>query len=228
MLADVGGVIERCHCPTTGRIGTFDIVGRPCLLSKSESSKRSTLYTIEAVSLNRPEDTIKSWIGINQNASNRYVEYYLKNGGFGNMIDVRGKVLREKVLGKSKLDFLVNNTYLEVKTPLQDIQLPIPEYVNVRKSLPLSDTSRMVKHMIDLANSLQMNQRAIMLLVFLYDNPGFKVISRSTNYQEVFDVVQSSLSRGVEMWQANFEITPLGVRLLKYFPLTLQEINVGR
>lgn len=224
MFVEINGVTERCHCPTTGRIGTFEIIGRPCLLSRSENLTRSTRYTVEAVSLNRPEDKIKSWIGINQNASNRYVEYYLNNGGFKEMIHVGGKVLREKVLGKSKLDFLVGDTYLEVKTPLQDIQLPIPEYVNIRKVSPFSDTSRLVRHMTDLANSLQTNQRAIILLVFLYDNPGFRVISRSTNYQKVFGVVQSSLSKGVEMWQANFEVTTDKVKLSKYFPLTLSEI----
>ncbi len=226
MSVEIDNVVERCHCPTTGRIGNFEIMGRPCLLSQSENSTRSTRYTVEAISLNRPEDKMKSWIGINQNASNRYVEYYLNNGGFKDMIHVRGKVLREKVLGKSKLDFLVDDTYLEVKTPLQDIQLPIPEYVNIRRVSPFSDTSRLVKHMTDLANSLQTNQRAIILLVFLYDNPGFKVISRSINYREVFKVVQSSISKGVEMWQANFKITAEKVKLSRYFPLTLSEISL--
>ncbi len=226
MFVEIDGVEERCHCPTTGRIGTFDIAGRPCLLSSNENPHRSTRYTVEAISLNRPEDEEKSWIGINQNASNRYVEYYLNNGGFKDMIHVESEVMREKMLGKSKLDFLVDNTYLEVKTPLQDIQLSIPEYVKIRKTSLFSSTTRMVKHMSDLANSLKTNQRAIMLLVFLYDNPGFKVISRSTNYQEVFKVVQSSLAEGVEIWQANFKITPEQIELSRYFPLTLQEMSI--
>ena len=53
-------------------------------MSKSSDSKRKTLFTVEAVSLDRPEDTDKSWIGINQNAANRYVEHFLTNGGFKN------------------------------------------------------------------------------------------------------------------------------------------------
>ncbi len=224
MSVDINGVEQRCHCPTTGRIGTFDITGRPCLLSGSENPNRSTRYTVEAISLNRLEDENKSWIGINQNTVNRYVEYCLNCGEFRHMISVREKVLREQMLGFSKLDFLVDNTYLEVKTPLQDIQLPIPEYVKIRKTSPLTYTDRLKKHITDLANSLQTNQRAIMLIVFMYDNPGFKVISRSTNSQEVYNTVNSSVSKGVEIWQANFKITPEEVVLSKYFPLTLSEI----
>jgi DNA-binding sugar fermentation-stimulating protein len=65
-------------------------------LSKSPDPSRKTPYTVEAVSLNRLEDTAKSWIGINQNAANRYVGHYLENGGFGDMVAAGGAVHREK------------------------------------------------------------------------------------------------------------------------------------
>ncbi|MDR0249375.1 MAG: hypothetical protein LBI44_06965 [Oscillospiraceae bacterium] len=72
MSVEAGGEVVACHCPTTGRIGNIELGGRPCLLSKSTDPSRKTPYTVEAVSLNRPEDAAKSWIGINQNAANRY------------------------------------------------------------------------------------------------------------------------------------------------------------
>ena len=68
MLIDVAGETVSCHCPTTGRIGKIDLSGRPCLLSESTNPERKTPYTVEAISLNRPEDAGKKWIGINQNA----------------------------------------------------------------------------------------------------------------------------------------------------------------
>lgn len=206
-----------CHCPTTGRIGNIDVKGRPCLLSKSTDPKRKTPYTVEAVSLNKIEDLKKEWIGINQNAINRYVEHYLLNGGFSNMIGIENQVRRETFLGSSKLDFLVGNTYLEVKTPLQHLQIDIPKHVLTKKSAPFSSTERFIKHITELASSLKNHERAILLNCFIYDNPGFQIIEKSTHYEEVKIVVDNSLKAGVELWQANFKITDKGIKLIKYF-----------
>ena len=56
-----------------------------------------------------------------------------------------------------------------------------------------------------------------MLTCFIYDNPGFRIIEKSTKYDEVKEVVDNSISKGVETWQANFKITPTGVTLDRYF-----------
>jgi sugar fermentation stimulation protein A len=221
MLVDIGSEEFSCHCPTTGRIGTIDVSGRPCLLSKAADPNRKTPYTVEAISLNRPEDSEKSWIGINQNAANRYVEHYLVNGGFAEMVGTGNPVKREQFLGISKLDFLVGNTYLEVKTPLQQLQIALPDYVKTKKSAPFSSTDRFVKHITELANSIKGHERAILLTCFIYDNPGFEVIERSTNYEQVSAAVKKSTESGVEIWQANFQITPDGVTLEKYFKTNL-------
>jgi sugar fermentation stimulation protein A len=221
ITVNVGGKIAACHCPTTGRIGNIELNGRPCLLSKSSDPSRKTPYTVEAVSLNRPSDVRKSWIGINQNAVNRYVEHYLTNGGLAKMIGNGGAVRREQFLGISKLDFLIGNTYLEVKTPLQTLQIDIPDYVKTKKTAPLSSTNRFVKHIEELANSLQSRQRAILLICFLYDNPGFKVIERSANYEQVRAAVSKVMAAGVEMWQANFAVSPKDVKLAKYFRISV-------
>jgi len=167
--------------------------------------------------LNRPEDFNKSWIGINQNAINRYVEHYLVNGGFKAMVGTDNEVLREKFLGISKLDFIVGTTYLEVKTPLQHLQIKYPEYIKTKKVTPFSSTDRFKKHIIELGKSLQRHQRAILLTCFIYDNPGFEVIEKSANYEDVKAAVDRSIELGVEMWQANFEIQQEGVRLVQYF-----------
>jgi sugar fermentation stimulation protein A len=218
---NVNGKETFCHCPTTERIGDIELAGRPCLLSKSVSSSRKTPYTVEAVSLNRPDDTRKLWIGINQNAANRYVEHYLDNGGFSKMVGRGEPIQREQFLGASKLDFLIGNTYLEVKTPLQTLQVKIPDYINRKKTTPLSSTGRFIKHMTELANSLKSHQRAILLLCFLYNNPGFKPVEKSVNTKQVSKAVKKAAKSGVETWQVNFNITPNGVELVKYFELPL-------
>ena len=219
MLVEIDGNICSCHSPTTGRVGNIELGGRPCLLSKSNNPNRKTPYSVEAVSLNRPEDTEKSWIGINQNAANRYVEHYLKNDGFVDMVGTGLDVRREVFLGESKLDFLAGDTYIEVKTPLQHLQISIPDHVKTKKVTPFSSTDRFVRHITELADSLQNHQRAILLTCFIYDNPHFEVIERSTNYAEVSATVEQAKKKGVEMWQVNFKITPDYVRLDKNFKL---------
>lgn len=219
MFCEIDGIEYSCHCPTTGRIGNLEVSGLPCLLSKSNDSKRKTPFTVEAISLNRPEENNKSWIGINQNAANRYVEYFLINGAFKDMVDIQSTVLREQFLGVSKLDFLVGDIYLEVKTPLQHLQIEYPDHIRTKKVAPFSSTDRLVKHITELGNSLQNNQRAILLNCFFYNNPGFVASQKSTNYEEVKAAFERSIALGVETWQANFEMTAESVRLIRYFKM---------
>ena len=189
-------------------------------MSKSDDPKRKTPYTVEAVSLDLPKSKEKSWIGINQNAANRYVENALVEGLFFDMVSGYDSVLREQVLGSSKLDFLVGNTYIEVKTPLLSIQLPYPEHIKTKKTGKFSSTERFVKHINELAGSLANQERAILLVCFIYNNPGFKVEVRSTNSDFVESEVQKCISKGIEIWQVNFSISKDGVRLTKYFDIT--------
>lgn len=219
MLVDYGGETQSFHCPTTGRIGNIDVSGRPCLVSLARGEGRKTAGTVEVVSLARPEDAGKDWVGINQNAANRYVEHFLRNGGFSDIVGTghENDVRREVFLGESKLDFLVGDVYLEVKMPLQHLQVEVPEWVRTKKVAPFSSTGRMQRHVGELAKSLESHQRAVLLTCFIYDNPGFEVVEKSTNYDEVKAEMDAAQERGVEIWQANFELMPERVRLDRCF-----------
>ena len=213
------------HCPTTGRIGNLDVAGLPCLVSMAYGEGRKTAGTVEAVSLSRTDDAHKEWIGINQNAANRYVEHYLRCGGLAHAVggafgEARDDVRREVFLGQSKLDFLVGDAFLEVKTPLQQLQVDVPAWVKTKKRTPFSSTGRMQRHVGELAASLADHQRAVLLTCFVYDNPGFQVIERSTNYEQVSATMANAQARGVEAWQANFRITPERVTLQRVAPLS--------
>lgn len=221
MAVSVDDQEVQCHCPTKGRIGNIDVIGRPCLLSPSKDPRRKTKYTVEAISLNQPADEKKEWIGINQNAANRYVEHYLKKGAFEDIIGKVDSVRREVFLGDSKLDFLADDTYIEVKTPLQFLQIEIPDHVKTKKATPFSSTDRMTRHMKELADSLEHYHKAVLLVVFLYDNPGFRVVEKSTKWKEVSKTVRDCVSKGVEIWQANFRIDEKGVVLQKLFPINV-------
>lgn len=207
MEVEVDGKVHDCHCPTTGRIG--DIVFRdiPCLLSKSKDTTRKTLYTVEAISLDLQSDNNKSWIGINQNAANRYVEHFLRTGQLSSMVKNGDIVEREQKLGNSKLDFLVGNTYIEVKTPLTKLQIEIKDHIATKKAIEFNSYERFIKHISELAGSLKENERAILLNCFIYENPGYRVPNKNKYSNYIKDVVQASIIQGIEIWQINFKIT---------------------
>lgn len=220
MDVDFGnGEVVRCHCPAVSRIGGLDLTGRPCLVSDSHNPKRKLPLTVEAYSLARPGDAATPWIGINQNASNRYVEHFLREGAFAAITGPVTSVQREVPLGGSRLDFLVNgNLYLEVKTPLVQMQTAIPDYVPRLPEVPFSSTERALRHLRELAASLARNERAVILYCLYYDNFGFRFY-HGTTYDEVLATVDACRAAGVELWQADFEVAPEGVALRNYYEL---------
>ncbi|MET7339182.1 DNA/RNA nuclease SfsA [Nonomuraea sp. NPDC005650] len=221
---EAGGEVVGCHCPTTGRIGDLVLDGLPCLLSRSRSSSRKTPYTVEAVSVDTPENPEPAWIGINQNAANRYVEQALISRLLPGIVTA-DTVRREQVLGRSRLDFLVNDdTYIEVKTPLDNLQVTLGDHVRTRPRAPLDATDRMVRHLGELGRSLAAHQRAIMLVCFLYDNPGFQVVE-SSRHNWVKAQVAEALRQGVEIWQVNFRLDTTGVRVIGHHELTQQFLH---
>jgi sugar fermentation stimulation protein A len=218
---DLDGTVHSCHCPTTGRIGNLSLDGLPCLLSRSPNPARKSKYTVEAISVDDPNLRARlRWIGINQNAANRYVEAALRNNLLTDLITAT-TIERERRLGQSRLDFLVNNdTYIEVKTPLEPLQIPLGDHIRTRKIPPLAATDRLVKHLSELGDSLEQHQRAVLLICFLYDNPGF--IARASSHHSVVQThVNEAVQAGVEIWQANFALDPRGVRPLRVWPLPL-------
>ena len=215
----------RCHCPTTGGIGGLILKNIPCLLSKSNNPKRTTEYTVEAISLDKPNTKNKKWIGINQVKANKYIEYFLKEGNFNKLVKKLTSLKREQNLGESKLDFLINNNcYMEVKSPLHYLNINIPKYLEVRKKNKLYTGNRLVKHMIDLGKSLKKNQRAIMLIAFQYNAEIFGKKEKNESIENI-DKIQEAVDEisklGVEFWQANLSIDKKGVSFLDHFKINL-------
>lgn len=217
---EINGNVEKVHCPTTGRIGDIDLKNISGLLSTSDNPKRKTKYTLEAISVSNLDRKDKKWVGINQIASNKYIEFFLKNHQMDNMLPEYDEIKREVRLGKSKLDFLVGDTYLEVKTPLQTLQIEYDTDIKTKKVTSFSSTDRFIKHINELADSLESNAKAILLNTFQYDNPGYEILNPSTNYDEVSENVDKCIEKGLEIWQVNMNIDREGVELIGYWNTT--------
>jgi len=224
MNVELDGTIYKCHCPSTGRIGNFTFKDIPCLMSKAKDEKRKTPYTVEAISLDVPTASPKTWIGINQNAVTRYIEHFLKTEQFSKIVANGHNTIREQTLGNSRLDFLVESTYIEVKTSLTE--LPYSSNVSYKSHSEFDSFDRFIKHIYELSSSLNINQRAILLNCFIYNNPRFKVPPKTSKSEEILTAVRSAVKNGVEIWQVNMEITPEMVHLINYFELTMDFINI--
>ncbi len=209
MLVEIDGTIEKCHCPSTGRIGNIEFKDIPCLLSKSKSAVRKTGYTVEAIS---PSDKI--WVGINQTKANSYIEFFLRNNLLIKMINAK-EIKREVKLNNSKIDFLINkNCFLEIKTPLR--YLP---FGNKKDNPKFNSFERLGRHFEEISSQIQKGQKAIVLLCYIYDAEEFKVPEKPN--AEIIKLVNKAVLRGLENWQINLKIDKRGISLINYFKLNL-------
>jgi sugar fermentation stimulation protein A len=222
MMVELDGELHDCHCPATGSIGNIVFHDIPCLVSRSNDPKRKTQFTIEAISLDLPSVDSKSWIGINQNAANRYIEHFITSGQFKDMIGDFQTVIRETKLGNSKLDFLVDQTYVEVKTPLTTLHVEMGDHIVIKKNAEFNSFERFIKHMGELSGSLSINERAILIVCLVYENNGFKVGNSGKHSGYVMQTVQNSIKNGVEIWQVDLQINPDAVSLTGYYNITNQ------
>ena len=210
MMVKARGKTLRCHCPTTGRLGDAKISSLPCLFSRSSGAGK-TEGTVQAISFDRAATKPKSWIGINQSAANRYVEFFLKKGLLSRMAS--GEVRREVKLGNSRIDFLVGDTYVEVKTPL--IILPTRSVEKATHSR-FNSFDRLIRHMEELSAALKDGKKAVIAMCYLYDAAPFKPPSRDRYNARILDAARRAAESGVRRWQVNLALDEEGVRLISY------------
>jgi sugar fermentation stimulation protein A len=210
MLVRTGNETLRCHCPATGRLGDLKLPGLRCLYSKSASKARKTGYTVEAISTSRAGG---QWIGINQTAANRYFEFFLRSGMLNRL--ARGAIQREVRVGRSRIDFLVGNAYIEVKTPL--IMLPAGQGVARVKRSRFNSFDRLIRHMGELKDTLSSGKKAKIVLCYLYDAKPFRPPPPDGTISKILAAARAAEEAGVERWQANFKVSRTGVSLIRYF-----------
>lgn len=227
-IVEINNKEYKCHCPSTGTIGRIIFKNIPCLLSKSKNPERTTSYTVEAISLDKPNKTNKNWIGINLIASNRYVEYFLKEGKFDRIIKNIKNIKREIKLGNSKIDFIINNNcYLEVKSFLEVLRIKIPKYIELKKLRKISAGDRFIKHMLELSESLKEKEKGIILLVYQYKPNKIKMdIKKSLikGYDKFKNAVDKFYKSNCELWQVNFSIDKKGISILDYSKINFDDI----
>jgi len=222
MLVEIDKKEEKCHCPSTGRIGNIVFEDIPCLVSEAENSERKTRYTVEAISLDSPKSRGKRWIGINQVKMNNYVEFFLKEGQFKKMISGGRETRRERKLGNSRIDFQIGKNFVEVKMLLINTPSKFDKLKTAKPASKFNSFERLMKHFEELGKEVKKNgSRAIILTCYQYKAKPFERPKKSKTNHKILRVANKSTRRGVESWQANFKINDKGIELIEYFKLKL-------
>lgn len=215
MMVDCAGVIFRCRCPAPTKIGNLIFENVPCLLSLNRSNATTT-HTVEAIYVYKNE-TVGFWVGINQTKINSIVLDFIMVGAMSRLI--KPMVLeRDKDYGHSRIDLAGSDFLLEIKMPLTVLPTEA-QASSISNYNHNGDYSRTMRHYKILAKYACRGKRTVVLLVYMYSAPRFNILMQNGNNIKFIKTVKSVKRRGVEFWQANFEIDKNSVKLSKYFKL---------
>lgn len=214
-IVELDGTEVEAHCPSGGTIASIarkDFKQIPCLMSDHEDKpNRRTRYTVEAISL----DNGHTYMGINQTASNHYVHQFLQDKNVQNTLDIDGAVSREKKLGNSRIDFKVDNIYIEVKTMVAEYYGKASKQLRALMKPQEPSVERMQKHIRELTHEVNTHKsKAIVLTVFQYDAPKFEPPVDNPKYAEFINDLRAAKASGVRQFRMNLRITDKHVELL--------------
>ena len=214
-IVELNGSEVEAHCPSGGTIAGIPrklMTQIPCLISDhGDNTTRRTRYTVEAISL----DNGHTYMGINQTASNHYVHQFLQNEDVQNALMITGPVVREKRLGDSRIDFKVDDTYIEVKTMVAEYYGKASKQLRALMKPQEPSIVRVQKHIRELTREVDAHgTKAIMLTVFQYDAPKFTPPVDNPKYAEFVNDLRAAKASGVRQVRMNLRITDKHVELL--------------
>lgn len=214
-IVELNGTEVEAHCPSGGTIAGIPrklMTQLPCLISDHEDKpNRRTRYTVEAISL----DNGHTYMGINQTASNHYVHQLLQDENVQSVLNISGPVAREKKLGNSRIDFKVNDTYIEVKTMVAEYYGKASKHLKILMKPQEPSVERMQKHIRALTDAVKSNNsKAIMLTIFQYDAPKFEPPVDNPKYKDFVEDLKIAKASGVRQVRMNLRITDKHVELL--------------
>lgn len=214
-IVELNGSEVEAHCPSGGAIAGIPrklMTQIPCLISDHEDKpNRRTRYTVEAISL----DNGHTYMGINQTASNHYVHQFLQNEDVQNALMITGPVVREKRLGDSRIDFKVDDTYIEVKTMVAEYYGKASKQLRALMKPQEPSVERMQKHIRELTHEVNSHKsKAIMLTVFQYDAPKFEPPVDNPKYKDFVEDLKIAKASGVRQVRMNMRVTSTHAELL--------------
>lgn len=140
---------------------------------------------------------------------------FLQNEEVQELLNINGPVTREKRLGDSRIDFKVDDCYLEVKTMVAEYYGKADKHLKRLMKPQEPSIERMQKHIRELTREVDAHKsKAIVLTVFQYDAPKFEPPVDNPKYAEFVNDLKIAKASGVRQYQINCRITAKYIELL--------------
>ena len=197
----VNNSIFTAHCPNTGSMMGLLDKGNEVWISKNDDPKRKLKFTLEIIKANN------KLIGVNTHRANRIVEHGLNNKLFEEFKSIKLIKAEFKFSSDTRFDFLCDKNIIEVKNVTLVRNNGLAEF-------PDAVTSRGLKHLIKLINSIKKGYKPYVL--FLTQIQGIN------NFSIAKDI-------DVNYFKDYIEAKKAGVKFLAYrCLLNYKEIKIER
>ncbi len=158
------------HCPNTGSMMGLLEKDNDVWVSKNNDPSRKLKFTLEMIKVN------KSLVGVNTHRANRIVEHALKNKLIDEFKDVKTIKREFKYSKDTRFDFLCDKKIIEVKNVTLTRENKIGEF-------PDAVTSRGLKHLIKLINSIKKGFKPYVLFLTQIQSIEYFRIAKDIDYE---------------------------------------------
>ncbi len=158
------------HCPNTGSMMGLLEKDNDVWVSKNDDPSRKLKFTLEMIKVN------KSLIGVNTHRANRIVEHALENKLIAEFKDVKTIKREFKYSDDTRFDFLCDKKIIEVKNVTLTRENKIGEF-------PDAITSRGLKHLIKLINSIKKGFKPYVLFLTQIQGIEYFRIAKDIDYE---------------------------------------------
>ena len=158
------------HCPNTGSMMGLLEKDNDVWVSKNDDPSRKLKFTLEMIKVN------KSLVGVNTHRANRIVEHALENKLIVEFKDVKTIKREFKYSEDTRFDFLCDKKIIEVKNVTLTRENKIGEF-------PDAITSRGLKHLIKLINSIKKGFKPYVLFLTQIQGIEYFRIAKDIDYE---------------------------------------------
>ena len=158
------------HCPNTGSMMGLLEKDNDVWVSKNDDPSRKLKFTLEMIKVN------KSLVGVNTHRANRIVEHALENKLIAEFKDVKTIKREFKYSKDTRFDFLCDKKIIEVKNVTLTRENKIGEF-------PDAITSRGLKHLIKLINSIKKGFKPYVLFLTQIQGIEYFRIAKDIDYE---------------------------------------------
>ncbi|MFZ7104917.1 MAG: DNA/RNA nuclease SfsA [Peptococcaceae bacterium] len=196
---ELQGKIVNAHVPNTGRMAELLVPGAKVWVEKAEKSTRKTGYDLLLVN----KDGF--YICLNAQLANTLFAIWLAKGklpDFKNCI----KCAKEKIVGKSRIDFFLEFTDYSYLVEVKSVNL----VENKTAKFPDAPTVRGSRHLEELLNFQKQGQKAA--VVFIVMREDAEKFSPNDKRDPLFgDTLRKAGNSGVEVYAYTCLINPRGI-----------------